>query len=164
MMLILTFALLTSPFAYELKEGPSLEMSLATTFVEAEDPQDLSPTLRLSWMKPSETDSWITGEVWGTASYFPSRTQPSWKQSSGVNIAFYESYYPYFFRVAFGPGLELRENDWNLMGALRGGLGQSFATDWILTGDLEGRWTKRSAREGGWSNPILLSLGLMHIF
>src|SRR5665213_3509921 len=142
LMSLVTFFLISSPYSYEIKSGAILEPTLGYLFQDNLDNEKVTSGLRLSYIKPDETDAIITAEIQAIAATSIRRPANKFVTNTDyffeTGFVFYEIYNPVTFRVAVGGGTECRKEA-SADVYYRGGLGRYFAKNFGIFLDVSGR-------------------------
>ena len=157
-MISLLLSLLSSPYSFEVKRGPSLEVVSSMRVNDQVDTTTYGATLRLSFISASEKDAFISPELSASFDWIPNHKnlQPKSRQIGDLGIFAYEIYNPWSFRVGVGSSLEHRADDWKPGLFARAGLGYYFTkrmSAWVDAG-------QRLLFRSKWSYPIDFGLGL----
>lgn len=158
--------LLSSPFAFELESGPSIEPYVGSSFNDQVDPTSGNGGLRLSWLRPSETDAFVTFEIAAEAQALPTAETnfPKMRYLGEGSFMFYEVFNPAAFRLGLGGGVEYRRSRWAPTFAYRIGGGYYFSPKMGIYLDVGGRETTRQKSQGDDSSAVWLSLSAQFCF
>lgn len=155
---------ISSPYPFELRQGLTTEMVAGSSFNDHEDRPSANAGLRLTYLNPDERDTIITAEIQALSqTVFTGVTYktPRYKFLGDLNLAIYEIYLPYAFRLVGGPCIEWRTSKVSYGANYRAGLGYYLNSFVGVFTDLGGRYLARNTKT---SLPYDFSMSLQFIF
>ncbi len=159
-------ALLSSPFPFEVGSGLAVEPFIGSSFTDEVDPTSGNGGLRLTWLRPSETDAFVTFELSGEFQALPTAETnfPKARYVGEGSVVFYEIFNPAAFRLALGGGVEYRRSRLSPSFAYRIGGGYYFSSRMGIYVDVGGRELSRQKSQGEESSAVWGSLSAQFSF